>query len=111
MSIILIKPRFVTDVPVSPVPEEHVEPQTVLGFGYGESKWVAETLLKRASEATGIETIVVRVGQLSGDSVNGGWTTKEWFPALIRSSQSVGCIPIRTEVSFDGSTSVYRCSY
>jgi len=62
---------------MSPVPEEHLDLQAALGTGYSESKWVAETILKRASEITGIQTTIVRVGQLCGDSVSGGWTTKE----------------------------------
>jgi len=83
------------------VPEAHLEPQAAVATGYGQSKWVAETVLKRTSEMTGIHTVIARVGQLSGDSVSGGWTTKEWFPAMLRSSQALGCIPQHTLVSLD----------
>jgi len=83
------------------VPEAHLEPQAALATGYGQSKWVAETLLKRTSELTGIHTVIARVGQLSGDSMSGGWTTKEWFPAMLRSSQVLGCIPQHTLVSLN----------
>jgi len=93
------------------VPEEHLDPEAALGTGYSESKWVAETVLKRASEITGIQTTIVRVGQLCGDSVSGGWTTKEWFPALLRSSQYLGCIPQLAEVSFRRPMSAPRYPY
>jgi len=75
------------------VPEAHLEPQAALATGYGQSKWVAETLLKRTSELTGIHTVIARVGQLSGDSMSGGWTTKEWFPDHASLIASLGLHP------------------
>ena len=84
----------------SPLPEEHLEPQAALRAGYSESKWVAETLLECASETTEIHVAIVRVGQFCGDSVSGGWTTKKWLPALLRSSQYLCCIPRLTELIY-----------
>lgn len=76
-----------------PVPEtSEPDPQLAIGFGYGESKLVAERVLDRVRTSTSLPVTVVRVGQLSG-GVNGAWNTKEWFPAMIKSGQMVGCLP------------------
>ncbi|KAJ7665037.1 acetyl-CoA synthetase-like protein [Mycena polygramma] len=80
--------------PASPIKELAVsDPEVALGIGYGESKWVAENLLLRASEYTGLRTHIVRVGQLCGDSVIGAWNENEWLPALVRGAQILGAVP------------------
>ncbi|KAK0437868.1 hypothetical protein EV421DRAFT_999334 [Armillaria borealis] len=71
---------------------ENSRPATAIGWGYTESKWVAESILARAAETTPLRISVTRLGQLSGGS-NGCWGPKEWFPLLVRSGQVVGCIP------------------
>lgn len=68
------------------------------GFGYGEGKWVAENICQRISEATGLVSSIVRVGQLSGDSY-GRWNVKEWVPALIKAGKALGSLPARDEVN------------
>ncbi|KAI0030733.1 acetyl-CoA synthetase-like protein [Vararia minispora EC-137] len=73
------------------------DPRIAAGLGYGESKWVAETILLRAREEAGLKTTIVRVGQLAGDSQNGAWNEKEWLPAIIRTGQIVQAIPRRDE--------------
>jgi len=76
-----------------PTPEEYVEnPAEVAGLGYGESKWVAETILRRASEATPIVPVSVRVGQISGGA-NGNWNASDWVPSIIRSGKPLGLLP------------------
>ncbi|EMD35494.1 hypothetical protein CERSUDRAFT_157295 [Gelatoporia subvermispora B] len=81
-----------------PAAEEHItDPKMSVGMGYGESKYVAETLLARVSEETGLRTTVVRVGQLGGDTQVGGWNPKEWVAAIVAVSQIVGCVPSRDE--------------
>ncbi|KAI0350525.1 acetyl-CoA synthetase-like protein [Trametes cingulata] len=72
-------------------------PEFAVGQGYGESKWVAEQILALAGEATGLKTSVVRVGQLSGDTLFGGWNTTEWVPAMVRVGKRLGCIPSAEE--------------
>ncbi|KAH9911783.1 acetyl-CoA synthetase-like protein [Epithele typhae] len=72
-------------------------PELAVGAGYSESKWVAEQLLWRASQHTGLSTTSVRVGQVSGDQRAGGWSVTEWVPALVRISQKLGCMPSRDE--------------
>jgi len=73
------------------------DPRVAAGLGYGESKWVAETILLNARKAVGLRTTVVRVGQLSGDTRVGGWNEKEWVPAMVRASQIVGALPERDD--------------
>jgi hypothetical protein len=59
----------------------------------GESKWVAERILARASDAApALRTTSVRVGQLSG-AANGAWSPDEWLPSMIRSGAVVKCLP------------------
>ncbi|VDB85408.1 unnamed protein product [Peniophora sp. CBMAI 1063] len=67
------------------------------GIGYGESKWVAETLLLRARDAVGLRASTVRVGQIAGDTRVGGWNKQEWVGAIARLGQMVHAIPERDE--------------
>ncbi|KAI0659473.1 acetyl-CoA synthetase-like protein [Cubamyces menziesii] len=77
-----------------PVPETlDFGPELALGQGYGESKWVTEQILGRAAKETGLPTTVVRVGQLSGDTHAGGWSTSEWVPNLVRAGARLKCLP------------------
>lgn len=67
-------------------------------MGYSESKWVCEQLLKRASDSVPagdapLRTIALRLGQITGSSGNGAWSTAEHLPAMLRSSQYIGCMP------------------
>ncbi|KAI0769296.1 acetyl-CoA synthetase-like protein [Trametes elegans] len=77
-----------------PAPESlDLGPDIAVGMGYGESKWVAEQIYSRAAEATGLRTTSVRVGQLSGDTRIGGWSTTEWLPAIVRTAKQLGRMP------------------
>lgn len=49
-------------------------------------------ILQLASRSTSLRPIVVRVGQLSG-GLNGNWNAQEWLPSIVRSAQSVKCLP------------------
>ncbi|KAI0772397.1 acetyl-CoA synthetase-like protein [Trametes elegans] len=72
-------------------------PELAAGTGYSESKWVTEQLFARAHKKTGLHTVSVRVGQISGDQRTGGWNTTEWVAALVRASQRLGYIPVKKE--------------
>ncbi|KAI5119729.1 hypothetical protein M0805_008659 [Coniferiporia weirii] len=76
-----------------PIKEEIIEAASAVSAGYGESKWVCEELLSAASRKTPLEPIIVRIGQLSGMSTNGCWNTREWVPAMFKSSMTLGCLP------------------
>ncbi|KXN87847.1 L-aminoadipate-semialdehyde dehydrogenase large subunit, partial [Leucoagaricus sp. SymC.cos] len=78
-------------------PETSVPSSLTSGFGYGESKWVAEAICTKISEVTGLSVYIVRIGQLSGDRSTGRWNVKEWVPALIKLGKAVGSLPSRNE--------------
>ncbi|KAH7340351.1 hypothetical protein B0J17DRAFT_315649 [Rhizoctonia solani] len=73
--------------------EEYIKRSTIApGFGYGESKYVAERVLEAANVA-GLETCIIRLGQLSGDRVSGSWSKTDWFPSVLASSLTIGHLP------------------
>ncbi|OSD00551.1 acetyl-CoA synthetase-like protein [Trametes coccinea BRFM310] len=78
---------------VVPAPEAPLnDPASPFGVGYSESKWVTEHVLQNATEQRGVHAVIVRLGQVCGDRT-GHWNEKEWFPALVKSAQSQGCLP------------------
>ncbi|KAK7885322.1 hypothetical protein LTR67_010500 [Exophiala xenobiotica] len=83
------------EIPEGSLTEVHYN--VALPMGYGESKHVAERLLAVAADVAGITVDVLRLGQVAGPiSPNAGsWNRSEWFPALIETSKSIGCIPDR----------------
>lgn len=97
----MIRPRADHDPAEGPVIETlDLGPESAIGQGYGESKWVAEQVLGCTTRETGLKTTVVRVGQLSGDTRVGGWSTSEWVPAMVRAGQGLGSIPNAEGVSY-----------
>ena len=74
--------------------EEEVlsNPEIAVGTGYSESKWVAERILDVAAERTALRPVVVRLGQVCGDG-SGTWNENEWFPSLVKSGLTLGCLP------------------
>lgn len=67
--------------------------------GYSEAKWAAEQVLYTAATHTGLDPLVVRVGQLCGGQ-SGAWSTHEWFPSMVDSSNALGYFPGDKGVSF-----------
>jgi thioester reductase-like protein len=61
---------------------EHASP-----LGYSRSKWVAESIVRRAGGE------VVRLGQLSGDTNEGIWNPEEGWPLILKTLQQVRCLP------------------
>lgn len=53
---------------------------------------MAERLIDHVVETTSLPATIVRVDQLSGGP-DGSWNTKEWFPAMVIASQSLGVLP------------------
>jgi thioester reductase-like protein len=69
------------------------EPDSAIGNGYSESKWVAERILQSASAAVPVlRNIVVRVGQIAGGKA-GDWNAVEWLPSLLASGPIIKCLP------------------
>lgn len=48
----------------------------------------------------GARVNIVRVGQLCGDEVKGGWKETEWVPLVVRSAQISGEMPYMNKVTF-----------
>ncbi|KAH7104870.1 acetyl-CoA synthetase-like protein [Auriculariales sp. MPI-PUGE-AT-0066] len=99
-SVFLKPPAFLFISSVSVVrngthstPETYIDDvHSVVGFGYAESKWVAESILRHAAEATPLRPVSVRVGQLTGGE-NGHWNASDWVPSIVQSSVSLRCLP------------------
>ncbi|KAL0569047.1 Mycolipanoate synthase [Marasmius crinis-equi] len=72
---------------------ENVGPEAAGRIGYSESKWVGEKIILAASESTGLECTVVRVGQLCGSHSSGTWNIKEWFPTMVQVSSVIKVLP------------------
>lgn len=63
-------------------------------MGYSESKLVAENLITAARQASNIPTIICRVGQLAGATMETAiWNRNEWVAALVISSVYLGQLP------------------
>lgn len=90
------------------------DPDDASPLGYSRSKWVAENILASArvsgsfatpiSSSTsglpspGIEQektpiIIIRVGQLCGNSRTGAWNATEAYPIMLSSARVSGCLP------------------
>ncbi|EIN14664.1 acetyl-CoA synthetase-like protein [Punctularia strigosozonata HHB-11173 SS5] len=75
------------------VPERPVDnAMLAVGAGYSESKYVAEQVLAAAARDTALRPVIVRAGQLS-NGPSGYWNEREWFPALVKSSLALRCLP------------------
>lgn len=77
------------------VPEVVMESiEQVLEQGYGESKFVGESICVEASRKSGVPTSIFRVGQIAGpDTRMGLWNPHEWIPTLVATSKVMGKVP------------------
>jgi thioester reductase-like protein len=80
----------VSSHPTGWVKEEEPDPLNVAPTGYGQSKFVAECLL---ASVEGLPHVNARIGQLSGSHVNGSWNSTDWFPMILRSSETIKMLP------------------
>jgi len=77
----------------SPVLEEPItDPRYAQNTGYGRSKYVAEQLVKRASDQ-GADSCILRIGQIVGDTKMGIWNTSEAIPLMIQTADTLRCLP------------------
>lgn len=65
---------------------------TGLGTGYGQSKWVAEYLV-RAAGARGLRGTVVRPGYVTGDKATGVTNTDDFLIRMTKGCIQLGCRP------------------
>ena len=78
------------------VPEIPMEdPAATLPIGYAHAKWCCEKVVESAQQAIPheIESMIVRIGQLSGSQSTGFWSHKEHLPALIKACQDIRAVP------------------
>ncbi|KAJ7625734.1 putative aminoadipate reductase [Roridomyces roridus] len=64
-------------------------PTVAVGNGYGEGKYASERILA----ASGLEATSFRIGQVSGATSSGAWSTTDWVPAIVKSSLALGAFP------------------
>ncbi|GAK63685.1 L-aminoadipate-semialdehyde dehydrogenase [Moesziomyces antarcticus] len=66
-----------------------------LDLGYAHSKWIVENLCRSAQEVIGggFQSVVMRIGQMVGDRERGIWNESEAPPLMIKSAQTIGCLP------------------
>ncbi|KUJ13154.1 large subunit of L-aminoadipate-semialdehyde dehydrogenase [Mollisia scopiformis] len=65
---------------------------TGLGTGYGQSKWVAEYLV-RAAGARGLRGTIIRPGYITGDKASGVTNTDDFLIRMAKGCVQLGCRP------------------
>jgi L-aminoadipate-semialdehyde dehydrogenase len=65
---------------------------TGLGTGYGQSKWVAEYLV-RAAGARGLRGTIIRSGYVTGDKTSGVTNTDDFLTRMAKGCIQLGCRP------------------
>ena len=77
------------------VAERHLPVSATVPIGYGEAKWVCESLLNETLHKfpTLFRPHVTRPGQIAGSSTSGYWNTVEHLPFFIKSAQSLRAWP------------------
>ncbi|TID19155.1 putative NRPS-like enzyme [Venturia nashicola] len=70
-------------------------PKDADSLGYSQSKWVAESICSTASKLEGMKEriSILRIGQLTGDTVNGIWNMSEAWPLMLSTVDELGCLP------------------
>jgi acyl transferase domain-containing protein/nucleoside-diphosphate-sugar epimerase/SAM-dependent methyltransferase/acyl carrier protein len=84
---------LVTDQTV--VPEDATDIEYVLSNGYGEAKFVCEQILEQTLQLypNRFRAMVIRAGQIAGSSRSGYWNVAEHLPSMIKSAQTLKCLP------------------
>ncbi|KAI9700612.1 MAG: hypothetical protein M1836_001979 [Candelina mexicana] len=78
------------------IPEAPIHDLTVAAnMGYGQSKLIAEGLLNKASEISGVRSAICRVGIVAGPIKQelGMWNKSEYIPSIIVSSACLNVFP------------------
>ncbi|KAJ0416962.1 hypothetical protein BJY00DRAFT_316374 [Aspergillus carlsbadensis] len=75
--------------------EEPTRIEKVMGNGYNEAKFVCERVVQETLQQYPevFQAMIVRPGQISGSQETGNWNTYEHFPAMIKSSKTLGLFP------------------
>ena len=66
-----------------------------LPLGYAEAKWCCEKVIEsaHASIPHEMESVILRIGQLSGSQTTGFWSEKEHIAAFVKACQDVQAMP------------------
>ncbi|KAJ6085575.1 hypothetical protein N7499_005204 [Penicillium canescens] len=62
-------------------------------IGYGRSKLVTEHITRNAMRHTGMQSRVLRIGQLGGDTASAQWNETEAIALVFRSALTTGTLP------------------
>lgn len=81
------------------VPATVPEFEAAQPMGYAQSKLVTEHLVARATVATGMKARVLRVGQITADTVQGIWNDTEAIPLMLQSATTFGALPALDETA------------
>lgn len=75
--------------------EDRVKIDSVLPNGYGDAKYVCERMLDETLHLhpSSFRAMSVRLGQVAGCSSTGYWNSLEHLPLLVKSSQTLRCLP------------------
>jgi nucleoside-diphosphate-sugar epimerase len=80
------------------------DPDAAYPTGYARAKFLAESLCDAGAAhlADSVAVAIARAGQVAGPVRRPGlWNPAEWFPSLMRSSASLGCLPDSVGAEFD----------
>lgn len=79
-----------------PIPETLIKDAFIpLPMGYAQAKLVCENIIESAQRnlQDEIDCRICRIGQLSGATSTGFWSSNEHIPALVKASQAIGVLP------------------
>ena len=82
------------------IPEELIDDmESALPHGYGESKWVAEHMLGRASKMLDLRVNIIRPGQIGGpaNTTLAEWPRQGWLYLIIRESRKQKTFPANVQ--------------
>lgn len=75
-----------------PESDDLMEAKSGLGTGYGQSKWSAEYIIRRAGEA-GLRGAIVRPGYVQGLSTTGASNTDDFLLRMLKGCVEIGSYP------------------
>jgi thioester reductase-like protein len=86
---------LVPSIPEAVVWDNH----SAMPHGYGESKCVAEQVLAKAHEVSGIQVSIIRAGQIGGPSRPslGIWPQQGWLYSIMIASSQLGVLPTHVQ--------------
>ncbi|KAH7370594.1 male sterility protein [Rhexocercosporidium sp. MPI-PUGE-AT-0058] len=96
---------FSPKIPSLIIPESPIgsDPSIALSTGYAQSKYIIERITQTASRLLHLPIKLLRVGQLSGHTRTGHWSTDEMWPIMFATSfhPDVGALPLFEGKSVD----------